>query len=190
LVRGFVLIGSLGAFLALAVATQAARADGGAVRYSEQHGNVLVTVFTAPTPLRAGPVDISVLLQDAESKQPLINIPISIRAELMGDQGGPTRSLNARATSEVATNKLMRAADLELAPAGRWRIEIEPQGVGHDPPIQFDVDVAEGFPPWAQTSLCVGWPLVAIGGFALHQWRVQRRRASAVTGPPAARALP
>jgi hypothetical protein len=186
----FVLVGSLGALLALDIATQAARADGGAVRYSEQHGNVLVTVFTAPTPLRAGPVDISVLIQDAESKLPLTNIPISIRAELIGDQGGPTRSLSARATSEAATNKLMRAADLDLSPAGRWRIEIEPQGVGHDPPIQFDVDVAEGFPPWAQTSLWVGWPLLAIGGFALHQWRIQRRRESAATGPPAARALP
>ena len=32
------------------------RADGGAVRLSERQGNYRLTVFTAPTPVRAGPV--------------------------------------------------------------------------------------------------------------------------------------
>ncbi|HEV3259998.1 MAG TPA: hypothetical protein VG013_24230, partial [Gemmataceae bacterium] len=42
-----------------------AMADGGAIRLSEQKGDYQITVFTAPTPLRAGPVDVSVLIQNA-----------------------------------------------------------------------------------------------------------------------------
>jgi len=37
--------------------------DAGAVRVSQRHGNRQITVFTDPTPLRAGPVDVSILVQ-------------------------------------------------------------------------------------------------------------------------------
>ena len=40
-------------------------ADGGTVRLSEEQGRYRITVFTAPAPLRAGPVDVSVLVQEA-----------------------------------------------------------------------------------------------------------------------------
>ncbi len=44
-----------------------ARADGGAVRLRQRSGGYQIAVFTEPTPLRAGPVDVSVLVQDAET---------------------------------------------------------------------------------------------------------------------------
>jgi len=40
-------------------------ADGGTVRLSQQQGNYQIAVLTTPTPLRAGPIDISVLVQKA-----------------------------------------------------------------------------------------------------------------------------
>ncbi len=46
-------------------ANSAVFGDGGAVRFSGQQGDWRITVFTSPTPLRAGPVDVSVLVQDA-----------------------------------------------------------------------------------------------------------------------------
>ncbi len=54
------------AWIVLGAATSVAWADGGAVRFLERRGDRLVTVFTSPTPLRAGPVDVSVLLQRAD----------------------------------------------------------------------------------------------------------------------------
>ncbi|HEV3163089.1 MAG TPA: hypothetical protein VGZ22_03530, partial [Isosphaeraceae bacterium] len=42
-----------------------ALADGGTLRVSERQGAYEVTVFTAPAFLRAGPVEISVLVQDS-----------------------------------------------------------------------------------------------------------------------------
>ena len=53
---GWLLVGACG---------EAARGDGGTVRLSRCEGGYRITVFTAPTPFRAGPVDISVLVQDA-----------------------------------------------------------------------------------------------------------------------------
>ena len=56
------------------------RADGGTIRLSEQKGNYRITVFTAPTPLRAGPVDISVLVQEAATGEPAPGVQVTIKA--------------------------------------------------------------------------------------------------------------
>src|SRR5262249_156491 len=57
-----------------------ARADGGTVRLSQRAGGYQVTVFTEPTPLRAGPVDVSVLVQDAATGQALPGAQVTVRA--------------------------------------------------------------------------------------------------------------
>ena len=44
---------------------RSAHADGGQVRLTQRHGDMQITVFTSPSPLRAGPVDVSVCIQDA-----------------------------------------------------------------------------------------------------------------------------
>jgi hypothetical protein len=49
-----------------------ALADGGRVVVVERQGDYRISVFTSPEPLRAGPIDISVLLQDAETGQPIV----------------------------------------------------------------------------------------------------------------------
>jgi len=55
------------------------RADGGTIRMSEKKGGFLITVFTAPAPFRAGPVDISVLVQDASTEEPVPQAQVSVR---------------------------------------------------------------------------------------------------------------
>src|SRR5262249_10619427 len=84
--------------------------------------------------------------------------------------------LTAAATAEAATNKLMRAAQLKLSTPGRWRLAVEIEGKSR-PPIEFDVDVAEGFPPWFETGLWIAWPLAIVALFGVHQLLVQRRAA-------------
>src|SRR5690349_412542 len=79
-----------------------ARADGGAVRLSERAGNYQVTVFTSPTPPRAGPVDVSVLVLDGASgecvPEPRVDVCLTAR--------GSGQVLEGPATAEAATNKL------------------------------------------------------------------------------------
>jgi hypothetical protein len=159
----------------LAYAPGIARGDGGAVRYSELHLDRIVTIFTSPTPLRTGPIDISILLQDADTGMALTNVPIDVHAELLDARGVRQMALDARATSNAATNKLLCAAELNLPKPGRCRIEVSVKGLSSGP-IGFDVDVEEGLPPWVETSIWMGWPLVAIALFAIHQSLVCRKR--------------
>lgn len=163
-------IGLSTCWLSPGIKPSVAKADGGVVRYSERQRDRLITVFTDPTPLRTGAVDVSVLLQDAESGKPLLDVPVVVRAECLDH--APQRT-SARATTEAATNKLLRAAPLNFTLPGRWHLEIDVEGIG--PPIGFDVEVAEAPPPWMATGLWIGWPLAAIGLFAVHQVLVHRR---------------
>src|SRR6516165_4132235 len=89
--------------LVIALRPGAARGDGGAVRLSQQAGPYRVTVFTAPTPLRAGPVDVSVFVQDGTGGGALPDATVRVTLT----RGGET--LEAQATHEAATNKLFQA---------------------------------------------------------------------------------
>src|SRR5262249_47301259 len=55
-----------------------ASADGGRVVLSQRQDNYQITVFVAPDPLRAGPVDISLMLQDTASGQPIAEAQIDV----------------------------------------------------------------------------------------------------------------
>jgi hypothetical protein len=170
-VRGNVsAIGILSAWLTLGAATSVARADGGTVRYSGRCGDRLITVFTDPTPPRSGVVDVSVLIQEASSGKPRPDIPVIVEAQRV-DQ--PQKQIRAPATTEAATNKLLRAAQLDLA-AGRWHVDIVVEDSGQVSPPEFDLEVAEGLPPWIQMGFWIGWPLVAIGLFVVHQLLVRQ----------------
>jgi hypothetical protein len=166
------LIGMLGAGLALGVGPSVAAADGGTVRYSGRQADRVVTVFTDPTPLRTGLVDVSVLVQDANSGQTLADVPIIVHAESIDHS---KQRITVAATVEAATNKLLRAAQVDLASPGRWHLEVDVDGSGQKLAIEFDVEVAEGLPPWVEMSLWIGWPLAAIGLFGVHQVLVHRR---------------
>src|SRR5262249_29946752 len=101
-----------------------ARADGGAVRLSEQVGAYQVTVFTAPTPFRAGPVDVSVLVLDAATAEHVPEARVTVRLTASGSG----RTLVYPATAEAATNKLFHAANLELPKPGWWDVEVAIEG--------------------------------------------------------------
>src|SRR5260370_24925363 len=77
-----------------------ARADGGTVRLSEQKGSYRITVFTAPTLVRAGPVDISVLVQDADTGQPASGVQVSIEVEW---RDSPSVAIHYLPTTDAAT---------------------------------------------------------------------------------------
>lgn len=141
------------------------------MRYSERHDDRLITVFTSPTPLRAGIVDVSVLIQDANSGKPLPDVPVTVSAYPIHNLEG---RISGAATTDAATNKLLRAAQLDFSESGPWRIELAVEGLRQGSPIAFEVDVAEARPPWVQTSFWIGWPIAVIGLFVMHQFLVRR----------------
>jgi hypothetical protein len=152
--------------------TSVARGDGGTVRCSRQVEGYQVTVFTEPTPLRAGRVDFSILVQDAAG-QARPDVPVVVEVYPHRD---PTWRWSAGASREEATNKLFRAVNLNLSEEGRWHIHVI---IWHDPAplcVEFDLDVGEPPPAWLDVAPWVGLPVAVVLLFALHRWLVRRQR--------------
>src|SRR5262249_49508889 len=115
------------------------RADGGAVRLREQAGAYQVTVFTAPTPFRAGPVDVSVLVLDAATGEHVPEARVTVRLAARG-----TRDvLECPATEEAATNKLFHAAVFELPKPGWWDVDVAVEGPHGPALLRFGVEADE-----------------------------------------------
>src|SRR5262245_46110821 len=117
-----------------------ARADGGTPRLLETHGGYRVAVFTSPTPLRAGPIDVSVLVQDATSGAilPLVDVTVQLRP-----RAAEAWTITHPATAEAATNKLFRSAVFELPSAGTWEVEVTVDGPSGSERFDLDLDAAE-----------------------------------------------
>ena len=158
-------------WVGLGVASAPALGDGGTLRFSGRRGDWSIAVFTAPAPLCAGPVDLSVLVLDAETGRPITDVPIEVRA---GRLGSGEFGIRMPATTEAATNKLLRAARLELHDPGLWHIEISVGEINPSPPVAFDVEVAAPPPRWRQMIPWIAWPILPIGLYAITQRRPRR----------------
>ena len=149
-----------------------ARGDGGTVRLSQRAGGYQITVFTEPTPFRAGPVDVSVLVQDAATKQalPEAQVMVWVRQPARGRAAVPYP-----ATTEAATNKLLRAALFELPEAGWWELEVAVEGPLGPGRVRCTVEAAEPSPRWLAFWPWVSWPAFVILLFGVHQLLVRSR---------------
>ncbi len=100
-------------------------ANGGTVRISrEVVGPYMVSVFTSPTPLRTGEVDVSVLVQDT-ARQSVLDVPVTVEAVAIGFDAAPIRHT---ATRRQATNRLFKAAKFDIVGAGDWELKIHVGG--------------------------------------------------------------
>jgi hypothetical protein len=148
------------------------RADGGTLRLSERRGPYRVSVFTSPTPLRAGTVDVSVLVQDADSGDPVPDVRVRVRAT---PRGRPAETIEAAATSEAATNKLFRAAVFELPEPGVWQLEVVVEGPHGPASVRLEVEVDEPPPRWLSLWPWFTWPLLVVVLFGVHRLLARRR---------------
>jgi hypothetical protein len=149
-----------------------AAADGGTLRLSEQNGNYRITVFTAPTPVRAGPVDTSVLVQEAAKGELASEVQVTIKAVR---RGSPGVVLQHPATTEAATNKLYYTANFDLPEPGWYSVEVFIDGVLGKAQVRFELEAAEPLPSWLAILPWVGWPVLAIVLFSIHQLLVRWR---------------
>ncbi len=131
-----------------------ARADGGRLRMSRTAGPFVISVFTAPEPLRVGRADVSVLVQRQGSGEVLLGATVELR--LQGPDGAQQ---TLPASHAVATNRLLQSALVELPAPGRWRLEITVDG---QPTVACDLPVgprsrlvADHWIPLALPPVCV-----------------------------------
>jgi hypothetical protein len=140
------------------------------VRLRGRAGAYQVTVFTSPTPFRAGPVDVSVLVQDAATGEclPEARVTLHLTARGTGDV------LEYPATAEAATNKLFHAAVFQLPEPGWWDVEVTVEGPQGPAVLRFEARADEPLPRWLELWPWFAWPALAVALFGLHQVLVRR----------------
>lgn len=151
-----------------------AAGDGGLVRATESSGPFVITVLTSPTPLRAGPADVSVMVQHRDTSAPVLDARVSLVLGRRDDAGAP---IAVAVTRAQATNKLLYAAPVEVPAAGVWDAAVSVER-GDDRArvgVALDVETARpgGWAVWPYLAL----PPAAVAVFALHQW-LRRRPAT------------
>jgi hypothetical protein len=157
---------SAGSYCAVALA------DGGRVVLMERQGDYRISIFASPDPLRTGPIDISVLLQDAETGKPLTDAQVCVSLTPSG-RGG--RTIRAVATNDAATNKLLSAALVEVPEPGSWDVEINCVVEHGAAQARFVIDVGERSANWTGAWLWFTWPAGVVTLFGMHCLLVSRR---------------
>jgi hypothetical protein len=148
-----------------------ARAHQGAVRLCERAGDYQLAVFTLPAPFRAGPVDVSVLVQDAATGECAAQARVTLRLTARGSG----RVLEQPATSGASGNKLFREAAFELPEAGWWDVEVSVDGPLGPARARFPVEAGEAPPRWLDLWPWFGWPALAVVLFGLHRALARHR---------------
>jgi hypothetical protein len=159
------------------------RADGGAILAKDTVNGLTVTVFASPLPLRAGPADISVLVQDAKNRAVLdatVELGWTSTSPAASDDWLPpccSMATGLGLTPALRThsqNKLLYGAILPIRNAGASEISVSVKSQQGHAGLTIPVTAS---PPRA--PLLAYWPLLAfppmaIGLFAVHQ-RLARR---------------
>lgn len=141
------------------------------MQLQQKTNSLLITVFAAPAPLRAGPVDVSVLIQNIENDQPVLDAQVQI---ILRSESGVT--VRAIATRAEAKNKLLYATLVNLAESGRWLIDVEvKQGTG-DSKVAGSLVVAQALPFLLGYWRWLALPPIAIAVFVLNQRLKSRMR--------------
>lgn len=144
------------------------------MRLREQSGNYQIAVFTSPTPFRAGPVDVSVLVQDVASGECIPNAQVSVRLRARG----ASHVLEYPASADAATNKLFQAAVFRLPEPGWWDLEIAVEGPQGPAVVRFPIQADEPTPRWLDLWPWFVWPALPIALFCIHEVLVSRKEAS------------
>lgn len=139
-------------------------ADGDKVEFQHIAGPFVVTLFT-DAPIYLGTGDISVMIQDRNSREPVLDARVGFTFR---SEDGTT--LDAKATREQAQNKLLYAAAVTFPESGRWQVEI-------DVSRRMDAASTTGeitiLPSESRLSSYWGYfliPPIGIILFVLHQW--------------------
>jgi hypothetical protein len=165
-------------------------ADGGTIQFQGDAGSFHVTVFTLPPILSAGPVDLTVLVQDRIKLNPLLDarVTLDLRAETGTPMKKPGWSPPACALNMPSSltdiparpnhgeNRLLYGALVQVPSSGTWKLKINIQ---RDPETEsvstlLKVNPAVS-PPLAYWQLFMLPPLGVIG-FVLNRTARHRRR--------------
>ena len=162
---------NLSVLVLLMLARAIAFADGGAVELRKEAGTFVVTVFTSPAPLSSGPVDVSLLLQNRNGLEPVLDANVSMRLRADASSTG----IQAQATRERAQNKLLYAGLVTLAEPGSWQLAVTILRNGERTDATGTIDVAPAPPMAASYWSYIAFPPLMIVAFVVRERLIRRR---------------
>ena len=141
-------------------------ADGGVVLLHQEITPLVVTVFAAPVPPRAGMIDLSLLLQTSETLDPVLDADVQFTLTNGSSQ------IRAQATHARTQNKMLYAASVVLSTQGDWRYTATAQTAKDASPVSVSgiITVGPPEPKWTEYAGYLALPFVCLAVFALHQW--------------------
>jgi hypothetical protein len=133
-----------------------AAADTGLLREVVTENGLNVVVFTSPTPLRAGIVEVTVLATDSASGAPLeaFEFEVSVR-EQEWESAAPSMVFEGGLDP---SDRLVRKAILELPRAGTWTMVISVRSGERSVRVPITVSAGQPLPGWWQAM-----PLALLG---------------------------
>ena len=149
-----ILFVSAGLFFARLSST-ASDDDDQALRFRQASGRFEVAVF-ANRELQAGPAPFSVLVQDRDTQEVLLDTNVSFEA----DQSGQTSpNSTTQASYQDSENKLLQRGVLDLSASGDWLLKLllnrNSQAAQFSFPLQVEPKKAELELPWPYLALGV-----------------------------------
>jgi len=129
-----------------------------------------ITLFSTEMPLRPGPADLSVLLEQPDGHSPILDAQVFI--ELKHEAG---MIIRAEATRSQARNKLLYCSLINLPAAGHWKIRLHISRGNTRAEMLSDLVVAAPQPVFLSHWELIAVPPIIIILFILNQWL--RRRA-------------
>ena len=96
--------------------------DNQVLRFKGTSGPFEMVVFAPAGDLDTGPSPFSVLVQDRNTREVLLDTTVDLTARPAGDAQGPAST--ARASHEDSENKLLQSAELDLPTAAEWKLNL------------------------------------------------------------------
>lgn len=123
-------------------------ADTGQLREVVTTDGINVVIFTSPTPLRAGEIEVAALVTDAVTGAPLNGVELEV---MVRDPSWDPDMTSMRIAGGIdPTDPLRSKAVFDLPQPGDWEILIEVQYDGTVVPITLELSAGDRMPRWWQ----------------------------------------
>ncbi|MDE3199570.1 MAG: hypothetical protein KGN79_01515 [Acidobacteriota bacterium] len=143
-------------------------ADGGRLRFRQQAGDFIVTLFTTPDPLTVGQADFSVAVEQANGGGVVQDADVSI---MLTPASGGDAMLMLHATHGAATSRFLQAANFSMPNSGIWNVKVVVQRGTQTGECVTQVKVL----PFSPLTDRIFWQIAVIPLFVLlfafHRWR-------------------
>lgn len=168
------------------ITSRAACADGGRLVHVERVDGFIISIFVAPAPPRAGPIDVSVLLQRADDDTVIDDAQIAVSMQQASDS---SMAVSGPATREQATNKLLRSAWLDIPAAGEWKGVVHCSIADRSITAPFTIEVSQALPAWTMLAPWFLWPIIIVLLFGVHRFLRRRKNPRSDRSRPEGRLL-